>query len=107
MIFLIARIIILIQGLFRIGITVSYAVRTESEWMLIIAAIMFLSAALYIFAAWWLGKKTKPAFYFTIALLLFDLSVTITDQLGWWDVANMGIDATAIVILIISRKQFK
>ena len=73
-------------------------------WMIAIlmygnAAVLFLSAAL-------IGKQKRLYFYFAIFVLLINIFLTITDQVGLLDWITLAVDLILLGILIVHRRTF-
>ena len=67
---------------------------------------MFGDAAVLLFCAWLLNKKTKFAFYLLALVLALNIFLTIFDQFGWVDLLFVLLNLATLVLLILDRKEF-
>ncbi len=74
------------------------------KWFLAISA--FLSAVFLFLLFFLLRKKTKIAYFLTIAFLILIVLLTIMDDLGIIDLIVLLITITPIILLIKSRKWY-
>lgn len=71
----------------------------------IVAILMFANAALYLWAGWGIGRQRVRFYNLGIALLVVNLLLTVTDQMGIYDWITLVIDLAALVLLIVIRLQ--
>ncbi len=74
--------------------------------LVVIALLMFGNVAAFLLAAWWLGRETRLSFYFALAVLIVNILLTFTDQVGLFDWLTVLIDAAALAILLLHRPRF-
>ena len=74
--------------------------------MAIMGVIMFGNAGAFLLSAWLLPKKRMPVFIFALLLLVVNILLTFTDQVGFWDWATVSIDFLLVGILLGWRKHF-
>lgn len=79
---------------------------SQSGMLWIIAILMFLSAAAMLVAGVGIGKLSIRWYLFAIAVLVVNLILTITDQVGEIDMITLGIDLLILGLLFNSRTQF-
>lgn len=72
---------------------------------IIVAILMFANAALYLLAGWGIGRQRVRFYNLGIALLVVNLLLTVTDQMGIYDWITLVIDLVALVLLIVIRLQ--
>ncbi len=68
--------------------------------MAIFGVMMFGNAGAFLLSAWLLPKKRMPAFVFILLILLVNILLTFTDQVGFWDWATVLIDVVLVGILL-------
>ena len=90
-----------IGSLLRIGGTPSRA-----GLYVFYALAMFGDAVLMGFCAWQLPKRTKFAFFASVAVLAFNIVPTIFDQFGLADLLFVLLNFATLVSLILARKEF-
>jgi hypothetical protein len=73
---------------------------------LIIAALMFGNVAALLVAGFGLGTRRRLFFLFAIAVLLVNILLTFTDQVGVFDVSTLVIDMITLGLLIAGRSAF-
>ena len=67
---------------------------------------MFGDAAVLLFCAWLLNRRTKFAFYLLAFVLALNIFLTIFDQFGWVDLLFVLLNLVTLVLLILARKEF-
>lgn len=68
--------------------------------MAIMGVMMFGNAGAFLLSAWLLPKKRMPVVIFALAVLLVNILLTFTDQVGFWDWATVLIDFVLVGILL-------
>ncbi len=74
--------------------------------MTIIGVMMFGNAGAMLLSAWGLGKKRKFFFFSALAVLVVNILLTFTDQVGLADWLTFFVDLILLVILTINWKFF-
>lgn len=70
------------------------------------AFAMFGDAAVMAFCARYLHKRTKSIFYFSVAVLVLNMMLTIFDQFGLADLLFVLLNLTTLILLLLARKEF-
>ncbi len=74
--------------------------------MAIMGVMMFGNAGAMLLSAWLLLKKRMPVFIFMLLLLIVNILLTFTDQVGFWDWLTVLIDFVLGGILLGRWKFF-
>jgi hypothetical protein len=74
------------------------------QW--IIALLMFGNAALIIWLGHGLRNGRKLFYYLSLAYLLFNILLTITDDFGIPDLLYLGYAGALFIALLLSKKKF-
>ena len=72
----------------------------------VLAALMFVNAAFFLWAGWGIHRRKKRFYYLGIVVLALNIVLTITDQMGFYDWATLFIDLAALILLILTRSQY-
>lgn len=72
----------------------------------IIPLLMFGNSGAMLLSAFLLGRQQRVFYYFTGAVVLINIILTVTDQFGLFDLITLLIDLLLIGILILKRKWF-
>lgn len=72
----------------------------------ILAGLMLLNAALYLWVGWGIRQRKKRFYFLGIVVLALNMVLTFTDQMGFYDWATLLIDLVALVLLILTRSQY-
>lgn len=70
---------------------------------ILIAVLMFANVAALLLSAWLVGKPWRWGFYLALAVLLANILLTFTDQVGFFDWATLLIDLAILGTLIVRR----
>lgn len=73
---------------------------------LIIAALMLGNAAAMWMSGYGLGKRRKIFYYFGIVVLIVNLILTLTDQVGLFDWITLAIDLVLLGLFLATRKSY-
>lgn len=106
-----ARLLLLVDALVWIGLGIrglvsfpvedSYAVLA---W--VILALMWLNALLFLWVAWGVGRGNRTLFWLGVAQVAVNLALSVTNQIGVWDVLVLLLNAVLLVLLFAQRKLF-
>lgn len=73
----------------------------------VVAVLLAGNAAAMLLAAWVLRWRSRLSFTFAAALLLVNLLLTFTDQVGLWDWLTAALDAVILGLLWWTWRQAK
>jgi hypothetical protein len=106
-----AQILLLINALVWIGVGISSLVDFPLEeayagllWVLV--GLMFANALLFLAVAWGIGRGNRPLFWLGVAQVTVNLVLSVTDQVGFFDVLVLLLNAALLALLFAQRKQF-
>jgi len=93
---------------FGIASLIRLANHSSAGWLtlLIVAALLFVNCGAMLIAAWGIGRRWRPFYYFALLLLAGNIILTFTDQFGWFDFITLLLDCALLGILILQRKAF-
>jgi hypothetical protein len=80
-----------------------------SGWVaaLVVGALMFGNAGAYLLAGLGIGTRWRRLFfYFGLAVLLVNLVLTFTDEVGLLDWVTAGIDLVLLLLLVVTRRRY-
>jgi len=72
----------------------------------IIAALMFINAAILIWIGWGIGKGQRLYYYFGLLVLAGNIFLTLTDEFGFFDLITLIIAASLLILLIVTRSKY-
>jgi len=72
----------------------------------IIAILIFGNAGALLFCAYGIGKRKKWLFYAALALLVVNVLLTFSDQMGFYDWATLALDLVLVGFLTAIRKEY-
>ena len=79
----------------------------EREVGTLIAAILMVGNAMaMIVAGWGVGRYLRPVWLFGVMILLVNIVLTFTDQVGWADWATFAVDAILLAVMAAVGRQF-
>lgn len=70
------------------------------------ALLMFGDAAVMLFCALQLEKRTGLVFYLSVAVLTLNIVLTIFDQFGWIDLLFVTLNMLTLFTLLMARREF-
>ena len=73
-------------------------------WVVII--LMFANAGALFVTGLWLGRQSKWAYFFALAVLLVNILLTFTDQVGFYDIVTVLLDFVTLGFLLYDRKTY-
>jgi FtsH-binding integral membrane protein len=73
---------------------------------LVIAILMFGNAGAMVVSGVGLGTKRRRFFYLALAVLLVNIVLTFTDQVGLLDILTFVLDLVLLVLLIVTGKRY-
>lgn len=73
---------------------------------LIIAIMMFGNAGAMVVSGVGLGTKRRGFYFLALAVLLVNIVLTFTDQVGLLDILTFVLDLVLLILLIVTRKQY-
>ena len=72
----------------------------------VMAGLMLGNAAALAVAGWGLGQRTPLFYFFALAVLVVNMVLTITDQMGVWDWLTLVFDAVILGLLLSVGKRY-
>ncbi len=73
-------------------------------WIVII--LMFGNVGAMLLAGYWLGTRSRWAFFFALAVLVINLLLTFTDQVGMFDILTALIDLGLLGLILFDHKNY-
>ena len=73
-------------------------------WVVII--LMFANAGAMFVTGLWLGRQSKWAYFLALAILLVNILLTFTDQVGFYDIVTVLLDFVTLGLLFYDRKSY-
>lgn len=73
---------------------------------LVIPILMICNALAMLACAIGLGRRSRLSYYLSLAVIAFNLLLTITDQVGLFDYLTLLLDLLLLVLLVASYKAF-
>ena len=109
---LIAQSLLFINACVWLVIAVNSILRLESIsntpmvvlWVVII--LMFTNAGAMFVTGLWLGRQSKWAYFLALAVLLVNILLTFTDQVGFYDIVTVLLDLVTLGLLLYDRKSY-
>lgn len=71
-----------------------------------IAILMLGNAVVMLVSAWGLGRRSRLFYLFAVAVLVVNIILTITDQVGWLDVLTGLLDLVLLALLAAMRGRY-
>lgn len=68
--------------------------------------LMFVNAAVLIWIGWGIGKGQRLYYYFGLLVLAGNIFLTLTDEFGIFDLMALIINASLLVLLIVTRSKY-
>jgi hypothetical protein len=72
----------------------------------IMAMLMFVNAVVLIWIGWGIGKSQRLYYYFGLLVLAGNIFLTLTDEFGIFDLVTLIINASLLVLLIVTRSKY-
>jgi hypothetical protein len=74
--------------------------------VVVVAVLMFVYAAVALWLAWGMWKRRPLLYYLALAALVVNAIMSLTDQVGLWDVLVLFVDVVTLVLLLAARGWF-
>ncbi len=71
----------------------------------LVGILMFANVAALLLSAWLVGKPWKWGYYLALAVLLANVLLTFTDQVGFFDWVTLLLDLAILGLLVVHRIQ--
>jgi hypothetical protein len=104
-----AQLLLLINGLLWIGLGV-YSIAPISDehavvaWMVL--GLFFANALVLLLVAWGIGRGSRFLYWLGLAQVGVNLLLSVTDQVGGWDLFVLLLNAVTLALLFAQRRQF-
>jgi lysylphosphatidylglycerol synthetase-like protein (DUF2156 family) len=85
---------------------ISSLVNTPTNTPLFIGVMIFGNAGAMLICGLGLGKEKKGFYILALMVLVVNIILTFTDEVGFLDYATFGIDLVLLIILILDRKRY-
>jgi lysylphosphatidylglycerol synthetase-like protein (DUF2156 family) len=72
----------------------------------VMAALMLGNAAALALAGWWLGRRSRLAWLFALAVLLANTVLTFADQMGVWDWLVLALEVVMLALLVSVARSY-
>jgi hypothetical protein len=72
----------------------------------LIATLMFGNAGAMFLAGWGLGRRNRWFYALALAVLIVNIILTFTDQVGLFDWITFIIDLILLILIILVRKEY-
>lgn len=72
----------------------------------VMAALMLGNAAALAVAGWGLGRQSLIFYFFAVAVLVVNIVLTVTDQMGLWDWLILALEAVMLGLLLGVGKRY-
>lgn len=72
----------------------------------IIALLMVANAAVMLWLAWGIGQQSRRFYLLALAVLAVNIVLSITDQVGIWDLISLGVTLALFVLLLATRSHY-
>jgi hypothetical protein len=77
---------------------------TQSPLLGAIATMLFGNSIVMGLSAWLIGKREIWGYIFALAIVIVNIFLTFTDQVGFFDIATVVLDVVLLGILLVKRK---
>lgn len=78
---------------------------TQSPLLAAIATMLFGNSIVMGLSAWLIGKREIWGYIFALAIVIVNIFLTFTDQVGLFDIATVVLDVLLLGILLVKRKE--
>ena len=78
----------------------------QGTYYLIVGVLMFANVAAMLVSAWLAGRPRKWGFFLVLAVLLANILLTFTDQVGFFDIATLLLDLVILFLLFSQRRWY-
>lgn len=99
-----AAIWLIFAGIVVSGSHPSYSGGDPFRW--IMSGLAFLAGLALLTFYFFLGRRNRLVYVLGVAFLFLILVLTVTDQVGWVDLAVLIVTLTPIVLLLVVRKWY-
>ena len=112
------RKVLIAQSLFFINACVWLALAVNSIFRLnsisntpmivlwVVVILMFANAGAMFVTGFWLGRQSKWVYFLALAVLLVNILLTFTDQVGFYDIVTLLIDLFILGLLLYDRRSY-
>lgn len=82
------------------------ALPADPLWVGLMGGSAFAAAAIFILLPIFLQKRSKPAFYCSVAFLGMVAMVTVLDDVGLSDLMYLAATILPLVLILVNKKQY-
>jgi len=75
--------------------------------LVVIATLMFANSAMFIVVGLGLGIRRPWAWWLAVVVVIANLLLTFTDQIGFYDITTAVVDAAILALLVSGRSWFR
>ena len=72
---------------------------------IMIGMLMFGNAFILLLAGVGLAERARLTYVFAVLILLVNILLTFTDQVGWLDVTTLLLDLAILILLVVYRRR--
>lgn len=72
----------------------------------VVISLMFANAGAMFVTGLWLGRQSKRAYFLALAVLLVNILLTFTDQVGFYDIVTVLLDIVTFGLLLYDRRSY-
>jgi hypothetical protein len=106
-----AQLLLLLNGLLWIGLGCYSLFRfpfgdLNQVFAWFVVALMFANALVFLLVAWGLGRGSRYLFWLGLGLVAVNLFLSVTDQIGLWDLLVLMLNAITLALLFTQRRRF-
>ncbi len=91
---------------FGIGSALHTANTARNLILWIVPILMFANIGVMLGLAWGLGKKPKLFFYLALGIMAVNIVLTITDEVGSYDLLMLLAEVVIVAFLIVRRSPY-
>ncbi len=107
----VTQLLLALNGLFWIGLGIYGLVRfpvgdDHAVFAGVVVGLMFANALILFWVAWGVGRGNQRLYWLGLAQVGVNLILSVTDQIGAWDLIVLLLNAITLALLFAQRRQF-
>lgn len=107
----VTQLLLALNGLFWIGLGIYGLVRfpvgdDHAVFAGVVVGLMFANALILLWVAWGVGRGNQQLYWLGLAQVGVNLILSVTDQIGAWDLIILLLNAITLALLFAQRRQF-